>query len=843
MSFKKILTDTLYNRLEKNPLLLVYDPARRYREIIRSMESDRMRIVEAGESTLEARKNAAEGLERMQENRDLSMLIYAPYESREEIHSLKEDPLAGFAAIGGRFPDPANQNEQYKSLAHLAFPEYGEKIDELFAAGPPSVKALEALGGGDSYPVLQSTFSSASAAEIIISILTEKKERIEELLADETGRAEIEQLLSSNIGVEVSDCLGELESLRERIWRYLLFSEFTLDLPAELPASLKSIPSAGPMHSRPVFHICGKLRDSTSTRQVYIDMAEKVEEELSLAEKMRGVYDLGEIDTFSFENASSMKSAVDAVSAGRLEEAETLTKRAETSVWFSEDSLLSQSWRIIGLALGLLRSIEKAETMLTERGKGAITDYYLRFGVEADRAFREFTQSFKGLFDEEPYGVDLTPLEEIVAERYRGWTSELTTAAVEQFRTESRPLDALPSQAQIFEKNVRPHLEENRRVAYFLIDSLRYELAERLEENLKRDHSIDLEAAAALIPSKTALGMAALTPPMDSPLSLQAGEGGFSVFRGERKLSSAEERDKWFKSFRGDRCAVMPMEKWLRYKKKLDETVDLLVVRHREIDEAGHSSQTTHSSFGSILNDIAKGIRKSFSRGFEVAVVATDHGFLFLPESKPGDKVSPPGGHTVYRQDRYAFGAFEKSPHHYLLETELLDYETNVKHVAVPASIGAYEEPSHYMHGGLSLQESLIPVMTIRKIGTGRAKKEQVELSYRSKSSAPARTRTPSVTVSVPAESRGLGFEESWAEDTVDILITVRDEEGTSVGSVSPNDFLDPSSGILRIPRGSSHKIPVALEEEFNGTCIIRAHNPVTMESYGEVRLDIDILE
>lgn len=843
MSFKRTFTEKIEERLSRKPLLLVYDPSRRYRQLIQEMDNGKTRVVDVESSTLEAREKAVSLWKEMVADQQLRMIIYVPYEMPREVHEQQADPLAAFASLGGRFPEPGVSAEEYKSLAQLAFPGYGEKIDRLFENGEPSVQAIEALAGGESYPTLQSVFGTSSPAEVIISLLTDEGGRVEGIMTQEAGRSETAQMLTSSLGLDLGVENGDLQTLREKLWRYILFSEFLLDLPDQPPAGLKSIPSAGKEHRQLVFHICGKLRDAYSTRQAYIDAADRVEQELDLGAKMRGVYRLGDVDTFSFENAAAMKHAVDSLTSGDIDEASQAAANARESIWYREDYLLSQSWRIIELAARLLQSLIRAETVLKEKSAGGPTDYYLHYGSAADRGFREFIQSFRALSDEEPYGVELGPIEEKVGEFYRRWIANLAEVTVESARREGWPFPGLLSQEQIFEKKVKPLLDENKRTAYFLVDSLRYELAETLEENLKRNHHIEIEPAGALLPTKTALGMAALTPPVESPLFVQVEDDGWNVRRGDTPLSRAEQRDKWFKSFRGDRCVVMTMEKWLSRRQKLDETVDLLVVRHADLDAAGHNPPGTHSFFGPILNDIAKGIRKALSKGFEMAVVATDHGALYLPESKPGDKVSHPRGNILYRQDRYAFGSFEDDPHLFIAETEGLGYASNVKDVAVPAVVGAFDEPGYYMHGGLSLQEALIPVMTVRKMGRGPSRTEHVEVSYKGKARGRATTRTPAITISVPAEEQGLGFEESWAEDVVEILVTVQDEQGTSVGSVPPNENLDPSSGILRMTRGSSTKIPITITEDFSGSCTVQVHNPVTMESYGDVQLDIDILE
>jgi hypothetical protein len=154
MSFTRTFTEKIEERLAQNPVLLVYDPSRRYKELIMEMDDGNTRVVDADAPTLEAREQAVSLWQEMIGNQQLRMIIYAPYRMPRHVHERQADPLASFAAIGGLFPDPENSNEEYKSLAQLAFPGYGEKIDRLFENGEPSVQTIEALAGGESYPSL-----------------------------------------------------------------------------------------------------------------------------------------------------------------------------------------------------------------------------------------------------------------------------------------------------------------------------------------------------------------------------------------------------------------------------------------------------------------------------------------------------------------------------------------------------------------------------------------------------------------------------------------------------------------------------------------------------------------
>jgi hypothetical protein len=67
--------------------------------------------------------------------------------------------------------------------------------------------------------------------------------------------------------------------------------------------------------------------------------------------------------------------------------------------------------------------------------------------------------------------------------------------------------------ADVFDRLVAPKLQESgRRVAYVLIDALRYELGVALAQQLADTGHIQLHAACAQLPSITSVGMASLLP-------------------------------------------------------------------------------------------------------------------------------------------------------------------------------------------------------------------------------------------------------------------------------------------------------------------------------------------
>ena len=72
--------------------------------------------------------------------------------------------------------------------------------------------------------------------------------------------------------------------------------------------------------------------------------------------------------------------------------------------------------------------------------------------------------------------------------------------------------EQLPRNRDVFSRFVEPLLKAGDKVAYFLIDSLRYELAAELQQELEKLHLAQLHVVSAQLPSITPVGMASLMP-------------------------------------------------------------------------------------------------------------------------------------------------------------------------------------------------------------------------------------------------------------------------------------------------------------------------------------------
>src|SRR5690606_1229178 len=131
----------------------------------------------------------------------------------------------------------------------------------------------------------------------------------------ESWVSEAKSLLQKTLGLKLLTRGKSWNSVADELWRYLLFSEFIFDLPADLPVALQDVPRA-PTEARPLVEdLCDRLRNDRRTQAYYIERAETIEQELNLRTHCADIADLGVRDTFPFEERSFFAQAVAALKA------------------------------------------------------------------------------------------------------------------------------------------------------------------------------------------------------------------------------------------------------------------------------------------------------------------------------------------------------------------------------------------------------------------------------------------------------------------------------------------------------------------------------------------------
>ncbi|MCA9533903.1 MAG: BREX-6 system phosphatase PglZ [Myxococcales bacterium] len=278
-------------------------------------------------------------------------------------------------------------------------------------------------------------------------------------------------------------------------------------------------------------------------------------------------------------------------------------------------------------------------------------------------------------------------------------------------------------QRTLFDDVVRPMTQETGPTAYFVVDALRFEMGVELFRELEGTAAttVLLKARLCELPSVTEVGMNVLAPVAhngrlqpkldDTPkvLGFQAGE--FRVTGPETRKRAMHDR------VGGATCPWLTLaEVQSRDSASLKLTVaraSLVVVHSQEIDNAGEKG-VGPTVFDTVMRQLRAAWRLLRDAGVRRFVFTSDHGFLLLDDSA---QVAQPHGRKTDPKRRHVFSSVA-ADHAGEVRVALADlgYDGVSGHVMFPETTAPFDRGNRsmsFVHGGNSLQERVIPVLTV----------------------------------------------------------------------------------------------------------------------------------
>ncbi|MEO7591831.1 MAG: PglZ domain-containing protein, partial [Byssovorax sp.] len=259
-------------------------------------------------------------------------------------------------------------------------------------------------------------------------------------------------------------------------------------------------------------------------------------------------------------------------------------------------------------------------------------------------------------------------------------------------------------------------------VAYFFVDAMRFEMGVELSERLPGTAEVAIRPAIGALPSITPIGMAALLPGASSSFSVveQNDKLGAKIdgtflpdLASRKKLAAA--RVPGMVDLSLDEVLSLPASKLA----KKVEGAPLVLVRSQEIDHAGEAGFTSQARLvmDNVIDNLARAMRKLAVAGVEHSVVTADHGHLFYGVNRDESmRIDAPGGKQIELHRRCWMGRGGSTPHRTRrAKAADLGYDSDLDFI-FPVGAGVFKGGGDlsFHHGGTSLQEMVIPVVTVR---------------------------------------------------------------------------------------------------------------------------------
>ena len=330
---------------------------------------------------------------------------------------------------------------------------------------------------------------------------------------------------------------------------------------------------------------------------------------------------------------------------------------------------------------------------------------------------------------------------DIVEGNYREWylkqITDTWTRAIAGDMNTLGYVSEVTRQRDFYRRYVSANVNKGNRVFVIISDALRYEVAAELSEtlNLTTKGKATLEAMQAIFPSITKFGMAALLPGKE----LSMGDKSEALMDGMQTDTTAK-RGAVLSSVNPDSASVTYKDLLQMKKQERRDLVagkDIIYIYHNAIDSLGDKAATETKVLEACetamveLTGIVKTIVNDLS-GMNIFITA-DHGFLYtykpLEESQRISRQTFDG--EVYELGRrYALVSPETTAGYLMpIKTEREIGGTSMKgyapHDTVRIKVQGGGE--NYVHGGISLQEMVVPVVVYKGMRSGYKRYVEVQ--------------------------------------------------------------------------------------------------------------------
>lgn len=362
-----------------------------------------------------------------------------------------------------------------------------------------------------------------------------------------------------------------------------------------------------------------------------------------------------------------------------------------------------------------LNNLIKFNAIPDKRPQDFIKEYSNTY-YRIDKAYRKFYYYYQNA----EYKV-LDKIKEIVEKAYVNNYLDTLSSKFSKSISELAPnwkISDVPMQKDFYLYKIKPL---KNRIVVIISDALRYEVAQELMEKLQQNQSIHadmkLEHMLGSIPAITKFGMAALLPHSELYLNdkqdILADGLSTKMENRETVLKAKNEKSKvlYFSNF--DDYSVLKL-------REIFKDTEVVYVYHNKIDKAGESDEKgIFNAANRAIDELNDKIELLIKNVTSKVIVTSDHGFLYqYSDLEENNKIAINNAPVIEKSKRYIL---DKLPFE---TTGVMNFNMNYLFknsevfVSLPCNINRFKTQGggiNYVHGGASLQEIVIPVLTINK--------------------------------------------------------------------------------------------------------------------------------
>lgn len=489
--------------------------------------------------------------------------------------------------------------------------------------------------------------------------------------------------------------------------------------------------------SSEVFPFASYWKNSKRSNEAFEGLIQEVSSQLQLADRIAqlSLQELQDIDYFPEVDRFIIGQLVHGLCQKTIsfDNCLTVIRKRETSYWYKKYTFVYQC---ISYSAKLLKALERMQLTIDSTDEGI--QRYANSWFSIDQHYRKAVYYYIQCGEV----TALTSLWQQVEQHYtNGYVLKLNDLWQHSVNAmESWKFPQLIQQHDFYKKTVGKQLEQNRKIIVVISDALRYEAGEELQRKLLSldKFEADIKPMVSMLPSYTQLGMASLLPHKELEIFP---DDGASVLLDGKKVLGTEQRQAVLQEASSQPTRAIRFEEIINTDRNTLRDIlreqQIIYIYHNQIDAVGDKRDSEHRCFTAVeqtLEELVKLVQKLTSANATQIFITADHGFLYqhnVLDSSDFVKDPPESDGLITKGRRYMVGKNLASHSSFISFTsEQLGLSGNLE-VQIPKSINRLRikgSGSRYVHGGASLQEIVVPLVTVKKIRFSTNRSVDVEI-------------------------------------------------------------------------------------------------------------------
>lgn len=505
--------------------------------------------------------------------------------------------------------------------------------------------------------------------------------------------------------------------------RYLILTATAKTLPAEYLIGLEDYYSPHSQYQSSCYDILSDWLHDSNTRSFMREIICDVERELHMANRIAAIPldDLMQTEYLPCIDEGILMHLMRDICENSIlpDDAKNIVEKRRTMVWHDLSAEYFEGvWQCAEMQLFYRDHSHGFHTVDPQQLWQEYTKEYFRM----DTYYRKFHLAFGNALKHPNPVLDdaYKSVAEAIEALYSNWfLKELNTSwatACGDTLEKSGQIPGIKQQQNFYNDRIA---SAGNKIYVVISDGLRYEVAAQVAEDLHRNtqSKVSLENCQSIFPTATKFGMAALLP--HNSLSAVKSASGVAILADGESTDSPNRENILQKKNLNSAALQLSKLKAMKRAERLDlvRGKEVVYIYTDSIDSAGHNSPTeVFSACEQAIDDIKEAVRmivNDFCAHY--IYITSDHGFLYTyrslqEEEKVGKGVS--SDDAVEVDSRYLITANNATPE-FLMPVKFMQGNSEFSAFATRENVRIKKQGGYtnYIHGGISLQEMVVPVI------------------------------------------------------------------------------------------------------------------------------------